>query len=203
MAHHTVKRRNTGANGYFLMVSIALLVAGMYLSGCSPYPVYTASHQMQTDDRDRDAIDDGDRGWSEPGRETAAATEDDQRMPVQPTIFSHVVQDYLGVPYQIGGGGIDGLDCSNLVRVLYRDYDGTRLPANTTRLYKLPRSVARDNLAVGDLVFFKFNGSDVSHVGVYLGDGQFVHASQSQGVIISSLSDSTYRERYAGARRVQ
>ena len=203
MAHQSVKRHHIGANGRSLMISIAVLMAGIYLAGCSPYPVYTASHRAPAEVDNRDAAEESDPGWSEPAQETTEVPDDNERMPIQPTIFSHVVEDYLGAPYRMGGHDSDGIDCSNLVRVLYRDYDGTRLPASTKRLYNLPRSVARDDLAVGDLVFFKFDGSNVSHVGVYLGDGRFVHSSQSQGVIISSLSDSAYRDRYAGARRVE
>lgn len=195
------------AHTHFTVIIFTLFAASLLFSGCSPYPMYTATNRPQSQIAQHDPSDEADPG-PDPGWTTKTRSRDEEpvendRMPVQPTIFSRVVEDYLSVPYQLGGDGSKGIDCSNLVRVLYRDYDGTRLPASTDRLFRLPNSVARDDLAVGDLVFFKFGGADVSHVGVYLGDGRFVHASESSGVIVSSLKDATYKERYVGARRIE
>jgi cell wall-associated NlpC family hydrolase len=199
-------RVSPDAHKHFTVIIFTLFAASLLFSGCSPYPMYTATPHPQSQIVQHDPSNeaDPDPGWTTETRSRDEESAEDDRMPVQPTIFSRVVEDYLGVPYALGGGSADGIDCSNLVRVLYRDYDGTRLPASTSRLYNLPNSVLRDELAVGDLVFFTFGGSsDVSHVGVYLGDGRFVHASESRGVIISSLKDAAYKDRYAGARRVQ
>jgi lipoprotein Spr len=212
MLHQLAERRgrtarparvSVDARTQFTTIIIALFAAGTLLAGCSPYPVYNSSTGARPQISETDEADDPDIGGTTEDRRRNSESDPDERMPVQPTIFSRVVEEYLGVPYVLGGHDTDGIDCSNLVRVLYRDYDGTRLPAKTSRLYNLPNSVSSDALAVGDLVFFKFNGSDVSHVGVCLGDGRFVHASESSGVIISSLKDPAYKDRYAGARRVQ
>jgi hypothetical protein len=183
-------------------VVLILALAAIALTSCSPYPVYNASsHPVQIDERDAN----GDFEPAEPDydRNDRSDYDDPESMPVQPTIFGRVVEEYLDVPYAYGGSDRDGIDCSHLVRALYRDYDGTRLPASTGRLFNLPRDVRYDDLAVGDLVFFNFNGDEASHVGVYLGDERFVHASKSRGVIISTLGDPDYSARYAGARRVK
>jgi cell wall-associated NlpC family hydrolase len=113
-----------------------------------------------------------------------------------------IIAGYMSVPYRSGGTGKLGLDCSGLAYVVYRDYDGTRLPITVSRLFRLENRVEYDELAYGDLVFFKVNKRKVSHVGIYVGDGQFVHTSRSRGVVVDSLTDEYWAERYAGARRV-
>lgn len=176
------------------------------ITGCSPYPMYTTGDitypsrpqpaQVDTKDHEPDSDITGNRFDS-------AVEEDAPEPTVDPVIFSRIVRDYLGVPYKLGGSDRNGIDCSYLVHALYRDYDGRRLPTLTRDLIRVGGRVPADELAVGDLVFFSFNGNNVSHVGVYLGDNRFVHASESRGVIISSLRESVYRERYVGARRVK
>jgi cell wall-associated NlpC family hydrolase len=211
MAHHWADRRarsacqvlgSRGAGTSFATFFLFLIIFGGLLSGCSPYPIYNSSHHAPplsyapTESDDLDPA--GDTRHEPPHAGSAAGN----ALPVEPAIFAHVVEDYLGAPYARGGDGTDGIDCSHLVCALYRDYDGTHLPANTGHLFNLPHTVSPDLLAIGDLVFFKFGEAEVSHVGVYIGDGRFVHASESHGVVISSLKDPTYRDRFAGARRV-
>lgn len=186
-------------------MSLTLWITLTVLTACSPYPIYNhdpmppPERDLATDRGARTSrpiaqIDDGSGGYN-----------DADLIPpkVDPGIFQRVVNDYIGVPYRLGGSTTDGIDCSNLIRALYRDYDGTRLPNSTRALYQLPEEVPPDALAPGDLVFFSFDGSPASHVGAFLGSARFVHASESNGVVISSLRDPTYRDRYVGARRVR
>ena len=110
---------------------------------------------------------------------------------------------YRGVRYRWGGMTTRGMDCSGLVaRVL--DLNGIEAPHNSRALYKLGKPVARQDLRPGDLVFFNTRGAGISHVGLYIGDGQFIHASSAkERVRIDKLSEGYYDRRYVGARRVK
>lgn len=116
--------------------------------------------------------------------------------------MSYIIDSYLGTPYRKKGTSRLGIDCSGLVVEVYRRYSGINLPHDTKRLYKLVKKIKKKNLLYGDLVFFSFESREISHVGIYIGEGEFVHASESQGVIISSLDEEYYSKSYLGARRV-
>jgi cell wall-associated NlpC family hydrolase len=109
----------------------------------------------------------------------------------------------IGVRYRYGGDRPDtGLDCSGLVRWAYREVPGLDLPRASAAMYalQLPR-IDRGQLAPGDLVFFRI-GRHVSHVGIYIGGGRFVHApSHGRMVRVDRLDDRYWKPRYAGARR--
>ncbi len=79
---------------------------------------------------------------------------------------------------------------------------GIKLPHQSGSQYKMGTAVNKSELIAGDLVFFNTSGKGVSHVGIYVGDGEFAHASTSKGVIISKLSQKYYAERYIGAKRI-
>jgi cell wall-associated NlpC family hydrolase len=117
----------------------------------------------------------------------------------------HVIRSYLGVPYKWGGTTRGGMDCSALTRAVYREAYGVELPRTSRQMYGLGKRVpAPGQLRAGDLVFFRIDtsGPGVSHVGIYVGDGQFAHASSSRGGVIDPLSSPYFDRRYAGARRV-
>jgi cell wall-associated NlpC family hydrolase len=122
---------------------------------------------------------------------------------IDQSIMYRIISRYLDTPYEKGGSGKLGLDCSGLVYVVYRDYDGTRLPLSVQSLYRLDNRVDYDDISFGDLLFFRIDDRRVSHVGIFVGNGRFVHASESRGVVIDDLADEYFATRYAGARRVR
>jgi cell wall-associated NlpC family hydrolase len=104
---------------------------------------------------------------------------------------------YLGVPYRWAGSTPAGFDCSGFVMFVYGKV-GVALPHSSAQLWGKGQRVARSQLAPGDVAFF--NG--LSHVGIYIGNGRFVHSPHSGDVVkISRLSESWYRSTYDGARR--
>ena len=117
-----------------------------------------------------------------------------------------VVDRYLGVPYKWGGTTRQGMDCSAFTRAIFRETYGVELPRTSNQMYKLGTQIAgRSALRPGDLVFFRdtYSGPGVSHVGIYIGDGRFAHASSSQGGTITPLNAPYFDRRFAGGRRVK
>ncbi|MCX7673778.1 MAG: C40 family peptidase [Thiobacillaceae bacterium] len=111
----------------------------------------------------------------------------------------------IGTPYRMGGRSPDtGLDCSGLVRHVYKQTHGIDLPHNARAMSQVGEPVGLHELRPGDLVLFNTLGRPYSHVGIYKGDGQFVHASSraDRRVTVSSLSNGYWARRFDGARRI-
>jgi len=107
---------------------------------------------------------------------------------------------YLGVPYVWGGTSDDGFDCSGLVQTVFAE-NGIALPRGSGDQYREGKKVSRDAMRPGDLVFFHTYTSGPSHVGIYVGDGKFLHAESSpRGVTITPLAESYWDKRFLGAR---
>lgn len=107
----------------------------------------------------------------------------------------------LGQPYVYGGSNPGGFDCSGLVHYAYRRA-GLEVPRTTSQQYRQAQRVARRNLQPGDLVFFRLRGS-VSHVGLYLGDGEMIHApSTGNDVRIEPIDERFWSNRFAGGARL-
>lgn len=110
-------------------------------------------------------------------------------------------REWQGTPYLLGGTGINGIDCSAFTQVVFRDFFGEDLPRVTDDQIQEGEGVRRQNIRPGDLIFFR-TGRGLLHVGIAMEDGDFLHASVSQGVMISNLSERYWAGRYIGARRI-
>jgi hypothetical protein len=128
--------------------------------------------------------------------------EEKSKEKIDPIRMSQIIESFLGTPYKEGGSDKSGTDCSGFVMKVYKEYAGFDLPHNSKKLFKLVRKVDKENLVYGDLVFFSDFGFSPSHVGLYIGEGRFVHSTKEYGVIVSSLDEERYRKSYIGARRV-
>ncbi len=113
-----------------------------------------------------------------------------------------ISERYLGITYVYGGSSATGLDCSGFTVIVFNEL-GVKLPRVSRDQFNTGAPVNRDELLEGDLVFFDTTGQGVSHVGIYLSDGEFIHAASNPGKVTKSkLEEAYYAQRYLGARRV-
>jgi lipoprotein Spr len=111
-----------------------------------------------------------------------------------------LIDDWLGTRYRLGGNNKNGIDCSAFMQVMYTGIFGIALPRTAREQYLNTKRISRTELKEGDLLFFNTRGG-VSHVGMYLQNNKFVHASSSGGVMISDLYDSYWVKRFIGVGR--
>ena len=110
--------------------------------------------------------------------------------------------DWKGVRYRFGGNNKRGIDCSAFVQTTFREQFDLDLPRTTAEQKDSGQRVQRTKLRPGDLVLFRTGGATGRHIGIYIGNDNFVHASTSNGVMISSLNNTYWKARYRDARRV-
>jgi len=107
----------------------------------------------------------------------------------------------VGVPYKWGGITNKGFDCSGFIWYVF-DKNAVHLPRTADGQYQVGKSIGFSNLQQGDLVFFTTYEPGASHSGIYLGKGNFIHTSSRRGVMVSNLTDSYWKTKYIGARRI-
>ncbi len=167
-------------------------VASQYVLICSPASVTSAS------DKPAGTADTAE------STETAETADSTVSPSASASDIVSIAQQYLGVPYVYGGSSPSGFDCSGFTRYVFAQV-GISLPHGATSQLSYGTEVSRSNLQPGDLVFFQDYGAVASHVGIYIGGDQFIHASSSSGnsrcVTTSSLSESYYANHYLTARR--
>ena len=113
------------------------------------------------------------------------------------------IESWMGTPYRYGGCSRFGVDCSCLIKAIYDEVFGVELTRTSRSMYDTLPPVDPEDMREGDILCFRGRrGRNIGHVGLYLKDGKFVHASRSNGVIISDIQESYYQKRFAGARRV-
>ena len=117
------------------------------------------------------------------------------------TALYNLIDEWWDTPYRLGGSTKKGIDCSAFVQTLMLGVFAVQLPRTAREQRSISTQIATEELREGDLVFFNTRGG-VSHVGVYLHNNKFVHASTSGGVMISDLNEDYWRRKYLGAGRI-
>jgi len=117
-------------------------------------------------------------------------------------IAARTAERFVGIPYRWGGENVvDGMDCSGFVRAVY-NLCGLSIPRVSRDQFKAGEQVAKDDLRDGDLLFFGASADSITHVGIYVGNGKFVHAPRrGEDIKVSGVDESYFERRFIGARR--
>ncbi len=119
-----------------------------------------------------------------------------------PRLYQSICE-WIGSPYKYSGSNKKGVDCSSLVCILYRNSYDKILAGCARDLFKSSVPIKKSDLQEGDLVFFKIKKNRISHVGIYLSQNRFVHASIKNGVIVSNLEDPYYNQHFYKGGRIK
>jgi len=160
------------------LVTIAVLMGLMTLSGCSSSPKRSA-HTAKS---------------------STLFPKATKQTSTQKRLAKHF-RSWQRTPYRLGGNSKRGVDCSGFVKITYQDVFAKSIPRTTKLLARVGKSISPKNLKFGDLVFFK-TSRKVRHVGIYIGRGKFIHASTSRGVMQSNLDSIYWKKHYWMAKRI-
>lgn len=163
-------------------------------NGTWPKPTYKAPSERKAQANSQNvASKPGNKGWSQASIKTPSSAGTHKGL-------KKVISPWLGTPYRYGGSSRKGIDCSGFVMNVMNQWQGIKLPHSAKQTYRFGMSVSRSDLQPGDVVFFG-TAFSITHNGIYVGNGQFAHASTSRGVMYEELKNSYWSPKYQGARR--
>ncbi len=155
-------------------------------------------------DEDEPGTPDEDMTAVEMDKETSAALLGKWNSPDERQLFVRVAMGFLGAPYRLGGSSVRGLDCSAFVKKIYSFFN-VSLPRTAREQSRVGKRVARSDLEAGDLVFFNTHRNALGHVGIYIGNNEFVHAAagRSRSVKVDTLTKPYYDKHFVKAVRLK
>lgn len=185
---------------------VGVLLAGVLMAGCASSESTKKESPSPNVDTTKSVPDPRDTGSTSDQVEQREVEERPEprkvlRRPKVQKRIEDVADDWMGVPYEWGGSSKQGIDCSALVQTIYQEAFDWRLPRVTELQVRAGSTVTRPQLRPGDLVFFRPD-DDGNHVGLYVGEGDFIHASVSEGVAREPLDTDYWRRWYWTSRRV-
>ncbi len=163
--------------------SVLLICAAILVSSCGTSPVYRGGGIRCSGGHWSERISSG----------SGPRTASDNKLMDE-------IDSWMGTPYVYGGESRSGVDCSGFTQAVYRSVN-IEIPRTASQQAAASKSVDPGDLRFGDLVFFNTEGSGISHVGIYIGNGFFAHASSSRGVVRESLSKEYYSSRIVSVGR--
>ncbi len=210
-----VKNKNT------IQIFVFLFSAILLLSSCTGLREHIKQRQLETHGPPK-RIKDYKTGKTEPGNKTrrdslshiadnnlssGAYAKYSKKWQVElsgkeDVRFLDEIDSWLGTPYVYGGISKKGTDCSGMIMTMYKTIYNLSLNRSANDMQKDVRFIDLNKAKLGDILFFKINGDRVSHVGLYLGNNRFIHATTNKGVIISNLSEDYYSKRYYKCGRI-
>lgn len=110
---------------------------------------------------------------------------------------------WLGTPYKYGGSDKSGTDCSGFIMQVYQEVYNLKTPRSANGIYEASKIIKKENLDQGQFVFFKINTTKVGHVGIFIQESYFAHASSSKGVMISSLDENYWSKYFVGGGKLK
>jgi len=172
---------------YYIFLIMALVI----FIGCTPHPRFGSGESRPPDS----GAQSSEQIYEKNKKDYLSATTDDL------IELGRIIQSYLGRPY---GTKIDGenLDCSRFTMLVFDKFNHTKLPRTAGKQFKTGQKIKKNDLRYGDLVFYRTDGNSISHVGIYIGFDEFIHATNSSGIIISKMNEDYWRKRFAGGRRI-
>lgn len=173
---------------------IAVMVVALLLHSCSSSQRFSSNGRACPPSQDESSVTSKEKKTTKPLPLLGESLTSTQKRIVENA------QDWLGVPYLWGGNTKRGVDCSGLVKNVY-DEVGINLPRTAQTQYDYSEKIKDNQRRTGDLVFFS-KGKKISHVGIYIGDGEIIHSASGKGVVRQSLSDSYLQSIYVGTGRV-
>ena len=122
---------------------------------------------------------------------------------IQNLLLYDIIDQWMNTPYRYAGQGEKGIDCSHFVITVYASAMSRVLEGSSADIFEKCQPVKKNKLQEGDLVFFRIHSKRISHVGIYLGENKFVHASTKSGVIISDLDEPYYHKYFKSGGRFE
>lgn len=181
----------------------AVLRSGVVALACAAWPLHASAQDVNAAaNRPAESVDAMSQFLKERGLMSAASQAANTVADLASRLVVHAM-GFVGVPYRMGGNSTEtGLDCSGFVRVVFLEMTGRALPRRAEEQAASTTVIDRTELQPGDLVFFNTLRRSFSHVGIYVGEGRFVHSPRPGGEVrVENMSKSYWTNRFDGARR--